>query len=71
MEDLLYSVAISVMIVWAVTFLGGFITEDFIHILLVIAAMAFVFRAIKGIRNSKVHQPQQYVKAISKQIDRQ
>ncbi|QQT29498.1 hypothetical protein BCY89_18875 [Sphingobacterium siyangense] len=59
MEDLLYSVAISVMIVWAVTFVGGFITEDFIHILLIIAAIAFIFRAIKAISNSKVHQPQQ------------
>jgi hypothetical protein len=47
------------MIVWAVTFVGGFITEDFIHILLIIAAIAFIFRAIKGISNSKVHQSQQ------------
>ena len=51
MEDLLYSVAVSIVIIWAVTFLGGFITEDSIHILLVFATIAFIFRAMKAIKS--------------------
>ncbi|HAF36212.1 MULTISPECIES: lmo0937 family membrane protein [Sphingobacterium] len=59
MEDLLYLAGIGMVIMWSVTFLGGFITEDFIHILLFFAMIVFIFRAIKGFNNSKVHQPQQ------------
>ncbi|WP_313264074.1 lmo0937 family membrane protein [Sphingobacterium sp.] len=56
MEDLLYSVAVSIVIIWAVTFLGGFITEDFIHILLAFATIALIFRAIKTVYSSRLQQ---------------
>ncbi|WP_312336803.1 DUF5670 family protein [Sphingobacterium sp.] len=56
MEDLLYSVAVSIMIIWAVTFLGGFITEDFIHILLAFATIALIFREIKMMNSDDVQQ---------------
>lgn len=59
MEDLLYSAAVSIMIIWAVTFLGGFITDDFIHILLAFAALALIFRAIKTMNSSEVQQLKQ------------
>jgi len=59
MEDLLYLAGIGMVIMWAVTFLGGFITEGFIHILLVFAMIVFIFRAIKGFNNYEVHQSQQ------------
>jgi hypothetical protein len=58
MEDLLYLAGINIVIIWAVTFLGGFITEDFIHILLVFATIAFGSRAIKSIIRNKIHQSQ-------------
>ncbi|WP_293907637.1 lmo0937 family membrane protein [Sphingobacterium sp. UBA5670] len=56
MGDLLYSVAVSIVIIWAVTFLGGFITEDFIHILLAFASIALIFRAIKTMDSREVQQ---------------
>ncbi|WP_293884819.1 MULTISPECIES: DUF5670 family protein [unclassified Sphingobacterium] len=46
MEDLLYSIAVSIVIIWAVTFLGGFVTEDIVHVLLILATVTFIFRAI-------------------------
>ncbi|WP_370877874.1 DUF5670 family protein [Sphingobacterium zeae] len=46
MEDLLYSIAVSIIIIWAVTFLGGFVTEDTVHVLLILAVVTFIFRAI-------------------------
>ncbi|MDR0265485.1 MAG: lmo0937 family membrane protein [Sphingobacterium sp.] len=59
MGDLLYLVAVSIVIIWAVTFLGGFITEDFIHILLAFATIAFIFRAIKMMNSREVKQVKQ------------
>ena len=56
MEDLLYSVAVSIMIIWAVTFLGGFITEDFIHILLAFATIALIFLEINMMNSDDVQQ---------------
>jgi len=44
------------MIIWAVTFLGGFITEDFIHILLAFATIALIFREIKMMNSDDVQQ---------------
>jgi hypothetical protein len=59
MEDLLYSAAVSIVIIWAVTFLGGFITEDFIHILLACAIIALIFRSIKMTNSSEIQQLKQ------------
>lgn len=50
MGNLLYTVAVIFIIIWAVSFLGGFYTGGIIHILLVIAAIAIILRLIQGKR---------------------
>lgn len=48
MGNLLYVIAVIVVIIWAISFLGGFYTGGIIHILLVIAIVAILLRVIKG-----------------------
>ena len=50
MGNLLYTVAVVFIIIWAVSFLGGFYTGGIIHILLVIAVIAILLRLIQGRR---------------------
>ena len=50
MGNLLYTVAVVFIIIWAVSFLGGFYTGGIIHILLVIAVIAILLRLIQGKR---------------------
>ena len=50
MGNLLYTVAVIFIIIWAISFLGGFYTGGIIHILLVIAAIAIILRLIQGKR---------------------
>jgi hypothetical protein len=45
---LVYTFAIILIIVWAIGFLGGFITSGIIHFLLVIAAIAVLISIIQG-----------------------
>ena len=46
MGNILYVVAVVLIIIWAISFLGGFYTGGIIHILLVIAVIAIIFRLL-------------------------
>lgn len=48
MGNLLYLIAVILVIIWAVSFLGGFATGGIIHILLVIAIIVVLLRIIRG-----------------------
>ena len=48
MGHLLYTVAVILIIIWAISFLGGFYTGGLIHLLLVIAIIAVILRVIQG-----------------------
>ncbi len=47
MGNLLYTIAVILVIIWAIGYLG-FAAGGIIHILLVIAAIAIIFRLIQG-----------------------
>lgn len=49
MGNLLYTIAVVLLILWAIGFLG-YSAGGFIHILLVIAVIAVLFRLISGRR---------------------
>ena len=46
MGSLLYLVAVVLVIIWAISFLGGFYTGGIIHILLVLAVIAILLKVI-------------------------
>ncbi|MGF1926274.1 MAG: lmo0937 family membrane protein [Bacteroidia bacterium] len=48
MGNLLYVIAVILVIIWAISFLGGFYTGGIIHILIVIAIVAILLRVIRG-----------------------
>ncbi|RZL48866.1 MAG: lmo0937 family membrane protein [Pedobacter sp.] len=48
MGNLLYVIAVILVIIWAISFLGGFYTGGIIHTLLVIAIIAIILRVIRG-----------------------
>jgi len=48
MGNLLYLVAVILVIIWAISFLGGYYTGGIIHILLVIAVVAIILRVIRS-----------------------
>ncbi len=48
MSSLLYTIAVILVIIWAISYFGGFYTGGIIHILLVIAIIAVLFRVISG-----------------------
>jgi hypothetical protein len=50
MTDILYNLAILLVILWAMAFFG-FQAGPFIHLLLFIAFVAVIFRVIKGKAN--------------------
>jgi len=50
MSNLLYTVAVILVLIWAISFLGGVYTGGIIHLLLVIAVIAVVLRLIQGKR---------------------
>ncbi|MEJ7610915.1 MAG: lmo0937 family membrane protein [Ferruginibacter sp.] len=50
MSGLLYTIAVILVIIWAISYFGGFYTGGIIHILLVIAIIAVLFRVISGNR---------------------
>ncbi|HEX8269735.1 MAG TPA: lmo0937 family membrane protein [Flavobacterium sp.] len=50
MGNLLYTIAVILIIIWAIGFLGGFVTGNLIHILLVIAVIVVLLRIIQGRR---------------------
>jgi hypothetical protein len=48
MGNLLYLIAVVLVIIWAVSFFGGYYTGGIIHTLLVIAIVAVLLRVISG-----------------------
>lgn len=48
MGNLLYIIAVVLVIIWAVSFFGGFVGSSIIHVLLVIAIIAVLLRLIRG-----------------------
>ncbi|MDQ6844308.1 MAG: lmo0937 family membrane protein [Bacteroidota bacterium] len=48
MTNILWTVAVICVIIWAISFLGGFFTGGIIHILLVIAVIAIIYNLISG-----------------------
>jgi type IV secretory pathway VirB2 component (pilin) len=48
MGNLLYLVAVVLIIIWAISYLGGYYTGGLIHILLVIAVIAILLRVIRS-----------------------
>ena len=48
MGNLLYLIAVILVIVWAISFFGGYYTGGIIHTLLVIALIAVILRIIRG-----------------------
>jgi tryptophan-rich sensory protein len=50
MSSLLYTIAVILVIIWAISYFGGYYTGGIIHILLVIAIIAVLFRVISGSR---------------------
>ncbi|MBA2563736.1 MAG: lmo0937 family membrane protein [Chitinophagaceae bacterium] len=47
MGNLLYLVAVILVIIWAVSYFGGYYTGGIIHILLVIAIIAILLKVIR------------------------
>ncbi|MEO5945031.1 MAG: lmo0937 family membrane protein [Ferruginibacter sp.] len=50
MSGLLYTIAVILIIVWAISYFGGYYRGGLIHILLVIAIIAVLLRVISGNR---------------------
>lgn len=48
MGNLLYIIAVILVISWAIGFFGGYASGGIIHILLVIALVVFLLRVIRG-----------------------
>jgi len=48
MGNLLYMIAVVLVIIWAISFFGGYASGGIIHILLVIAIIAILLRLIRG-----------------------
>ncbi|MDR2284508.1 MAG: lmo0937 family membrane protein [Sphingobacterium sp.] len=48
MGNLLYLIAVILVIIWAISFLGGYATGGIIHVLLVIAIIVVLLRIIRG-----------------------
>ncbi len=48
MGNLLYVIAVILVIIWAISFLGGYYTGGVIHVLIVIAIVAILLRVIRG-----------------------
>ncbi len=48
MGNLLYVIAVVLVIIWAISFFGGYYTGGLIHILLVIAIIAILLRVIRS-----------------------
>lgn len=48
MGNLLYTIAVILILIWAISYFGGFVSGGLIHILLVIAIIAVILRIIQG-----------------------
>ncbi|SDL40519.1 lmo0937 family membrane protein [Pedobacter antarcticus] len=47
MGNLLYTIAVILVIIWAISFLGGYYTGGIIHVLIVIAIIAIILGVIR------------------------
>ncbi|HLS11194.1 MAG TPA: lmo0937 family membrane protein [Flavobacteriaceae bacterium] len=52
MGRILYIIVVVLILIWAIGFLGGLITNGLIHTLLVVAAIIFLYRIISGSKKS-------------------
>jgi len=48
MGNILYIIAVVLVLIWLISFFGGFYTGGIIHSLLVIAVIAVIWRLIAG-----------------------
>ena len=48
MGNLLYVIAVILVIAWAISYFGGYYTDGIIHVLLVIAIIAILLRVIRS-----------------------
>ncbi len=48
MGNILWTIAVILIIIWAISFLGGFFTGGLIHLLLVIAVIAVIYNLLTG-----------------------
>ncbi|MCC2544938.1 lmo0937 family membrane protein [Hymenobacter sp. BT175] len=48
MGNLLYLIAVILVIIWAISYFGGFYSGGIIHVLLVIAIIVILLRVIRG-----------------------
>lgn len=48
MTSILWTIAVICVIIWAISFLGGFFTGGIIHTLLVIAVIAIIYNLLTG-----------------------
>ena len=46
MTNILWTVAVICIIIWAISFFGGFFTGGIIHVLLVIAVIAIIYNLV-------------------------
>ncbi|MEP7251305.1 MAG: lmo0937 family membrane protein [Ginsengibacter sp.] len=46
MGNILYIIAVILIVIWAISFLGGFFTGGIIHILLVIAVIMIILKLV-------------------------
>ncbi|MET3114293.1 putative membrane protein [Pedobacter sp. CG_S7] len=47
MGNLLYTIAVILLLIWAISFFGGFYTGGLIHILIVIAIISVIIGVIR------------------------
>lgn len=52
MGRILYIIVVVLIIIWAIGFLGGLITNGIIHTLLLIAIIIFLYNVISGSRKT-------------------
>ncbi len=48
MGNIIWTIVVILIIIWAISFLGGFFTGGIIHILLVIAVIAIIYNLLTG-----------------------
>ncbi len=46
MGNILWIIAVILIVIWAISFLGGFVTGGLIHILLVIAVIVIIIKLL-------------------------
>lgn len=57
MGRFLYIIAVVLVIIWAITFIGGMIASGLIHLLLIIAAILIVINLFGRSKNKNITQP--------------